>query len=385
MLVFDLKSELENKRRAGLYRQRLINSSAQGVRPTIDGQTLLSFCSNDYLGLANHKKIKLAFTQAVETYGVGSGAAHLINGHSCLHHDCEQRLAAFTGRDRALLFSTGYLANLGIASALLGRHDFVYQDKLNHASLIDAAKISGARLVRYRHNDTAQLASLLQENQAESRKLVMTDGVFSMDGDCADLAEIARISAQHQGWCMVDDAHGFGVLGKTGAGLLEQLELSQQQVPILMATLGKAVGTAGAFVAGSDDLIETLIQQARPYIYTTAAPPAIAAATLCSLDIIERESWRREKLQELIGHFCARMAAIEVELMPSDTAIQPILIGDNNRVLELGKNLMRAGIHVGAIRSPTVPVGSARLRVTLSAAHEKSDIDQLVNTLGQLL
>ncbi len=383
--MFDLKSDLENKRRAGLYRQRLINSSAQGVRPTIDGQTLLSFCSNDYLGLANHKKIKMAFIRAVETYGVGSGAAHLINGHSRLHHDCEQRLAEFTGRDRALLFSTGYLANLGIASALLGRHDFVYQDKLNHASLIDAAKISGARLVRYRHNDTAQLASLLQENQAESRKLVMTDGVFSMDGDCADLAEIARISAQHQGWCMVDDAHGFGVLGKTGAGLLEQLELRQQQVPILMATLGKAVGTAGAFVAGSDDLIETLIQQARPYIYTTAAPPAIAAATLCSLDIIERESWRREKLQELIGYFRARMAAIEVELMPSDTAIQPIVIGDNNRVLELGKNLMHEGIHVGAIRPPTVPVGSARLRVTLSAAHEKSDIDQLVNTLGQLL
>ena len=383
--MFDLKSNLEHKRRAGLYRQRLINTSAQGVRPTIDGQTLLSFCSNDYLGLANHKKIKQAFIQAVETYGVGSGAAHLISGHSRLHHDCEQRLAEFTGRERALLFSTGYLANLGIASALLGRHDFVYQDRLNHASLIDAAKISGARLVRYRHNDTAQLAALLQQNRAESRKLVMTDGVFSMDGDCADLAEIARISAQHQGWCMVDDAHGFGVLGKTGAGLLEQLGLSQKQVPILMATLGKAVGTAGAFVAGSDDLIETLIQQARPYIYTTAAPPAIAAATLCSLDIIERETWRREKLQELIGYFRERMAAIEVELMPSDTAIQPIVIGDDNRVLELGKNLMREGIHVGAIRPPTVPVGSARLRVTLSAAHEKSDIDQLVNTLGQLL
>jgi 8-amino-7-oxononanoate synthase len=213
----------------------------------------------------------------------------------------------------------------------------------------------------------------------------MTDGVFSMDGDCADLAEITRISAQHNGWCMVDDAHGFGVLGKTGAGLLEQLELSQQQVPILMATLGKAVGTAGAFVAGSDELIETLIQQARPYIYTTAAPPAIAAATLCSLDIIERETWRRDKLQELIAYFRGRMAVIEVELMPSETAIQPIVIGDNSRVLELGKNLMREGIHVGAIRSPTVPAGSARLRVTLSAAHEKSDIDQLIDILSRLL
>lgn len=381
--MFDLNSELENKRRAGLFRKRLINNSAQGVRPTIDGRQVLSFCSNDYLGLANHPDIKRAFIQAVENYGVGSGSAHLINGHSQLHHDCEQHLAEFTGRDQALLFSTGYMANLAITSALLGRHDFAYQDKLNHASLIDAAKICGARLVRYRHNDTEQLAALLQENQSESRKLVMTDGVFSMDGDCADLIEISRISARHQSWCMVDDAHGFGVLGKTGAGLLEQLELSQQQVPILMATLGKAVGTAGAFVAGSDDLIETLIQQARPYIYTTASPPAIAAATMCSLAIIEQEAWRREKLQELITYFRERMAGIDVELMPSNTAIQPIVTGDNNRTLELSNKLMREGIHVGAIRPPTVPVGSARLRVTLSAAHEKSDIDQLVNLLAR--
>ncbi|MFV2033422.1 MAG: aminotransferase class I/II-fold pyridoxal phosphate-dependent enzyme, partial [Gammaproteobacteria bacterium] len=214
---------------------------------------------------------------------------------------------------------------------------------------------------------------------------VMTDGVFSMDGDCADLVEISRVSGQHRGWCMVDDAHGFGVLGKTGAGLLEQLELTQQQVPILMATLGKAAGTAGAFVAGSEELIETLIQQARPYIYTTASPPAISAATLCSLDIIERETWRREKLQELIAYFRAGIAVIDVELMPSDTAIQPIVIGDSKRTLELSKNLMREGIHVAAIRPPTVPKGGARLRVTLSAAHEKSDIDLLINALRKQL
>ena len=381
--MFDLKSELDKKRAAGLYRERSISSSAQGIRPTINGRQVLSFCSNDYLGLANHPDIKRAFIQAVETYGVGSGSAHLINGHSQLHHDCEQHLAEFTGRDRALLFSTGYMANLAITSALLGRHDFSYQDKLNHASLIDAAKICGAKLVRYRHKDNAQLASLLQENQTQGRKLVMTDGVFSMDGDCADMTEISRIAARYKSWAMVDDAHGFGVLGNTGAGLLEQLELTQKQVPVLMATLGKAVGTAGAFVAGSDELIETLIQQARPYIYTTASPPAIAAATMCSLAIIEQESWRREKLFELIAYFRDRMAGMEIKLIPSNTAIQPILTGDNNRTLELSKNLMREGIHVGAIRPPTVPVGSARLRVTLSAAHEKSDIDQLINSLAR--
>ncbi len=382
--MFDLKSELEKKRDAGLYRQRLINSSAQGVRQTIDGRQVLSFCSNDYLGLANHPDIKQAFIQAIENYGVGSGSAHLINGHSQLHHDCEQRLAEFTGRDRALLFSNGYMANLAIASALLSRHDFVYQDKLNHASLIDAAKISAAKLIRYRHNDSAHLQDLLSKNDSQTRQLIMTDGVFSMDGDCADLNRLAEIAADSGSWCMVDDAHGFGVLGAKGAGLLEQEGLNQQQIPILMATLGKAIGTAGAFVAGSEELIETLIQQARTYIFTTASPPAIAAATLCSLSIVEQENWRREKLQELIAYFRQTMAPLDYELMPSNTAIQPVVIGDNQRALEISLQLMQKGIHVSAIRPPTVPEGSARLRVTLSAAHEKADIDALVKAFAGL-
>ncbi len=382
--MFDLKSELEKKRDAGLYRQRLINSSAQGVRQTIDGRQVLSFCSNDYLGLANHPDIKQAFIQAIENYGVGSGSAHLINGHSQLHHDCEQHLAEFTGRDRALLFSNGYMANLAIASALLSRHDFVYQDKLNHASLIDAAKISAAKLIRYRHNDSAHLQDLLSKNDSQTRQLIMTDGVFSMDGDCADLNRLAEIAADSGSWCMVDDAHGFGVLGAKGAGLLEQEGLNQQQIPILMATLGKAIGTAGAFVAGSEELIETLIQQARTYIFTTASPPAIAAATLCSLSIVEQENWRREKLQELIAYFRQTMAPLDYELMPSNTAIQPVVIGDNQRALEISLQLMQKGIHVSAIRPPTVPEGSARLRVTLSAAHEKADIDALVKAFAGL-
>ncbi|MCP4431106.1 MAG: 8-amino-7-oxononanoate synthase [Gammaproteobacteria bacterium] len=382
--MFELKSELVSKREAGLYRERRVNASAQGVHSLIEGKQYLSFCSNDYLGLANHPAIKKAFVDAVEQYGVGSGAAHLINGHSQLHHDCEQRLAEFTGRDRALLFSNGYTANLAIASALLGRKDLVFQDRLNHASLIDAARLSGAKLVRYRHNDTGHLQRQLEHHQSSSRKLLMTDGVFSMDGDCADLDNISQLCTANNACCMVDDAHGFGVLGVNGGGLLEDLDLNQQQVPILMATLGKAVGTAGAFIAGSDDLIETLIQQARPYIYTTASPSAISAATLCSLDLIERENWRRQKLAELIDYLRCGLSALEFELMASNTPIQPIIIGDNQRALAISEKLLKQGLLVTAIRPPTVPEGSARLRVTLSAAHEKQDVDKLLNALNKL-
>ncbi|MDH3219791.1 MAG: 8-amino-7-oxononanoate synthase [Gammaproteobacteria bacterium] len=377
----DLQADLDQRRADGLYRRRRIIDSAQGVETRIDGKMVLSFCSNDYLGLANHPDISQAFVDAVGHYGVGSGAAHLINGHSRAHEQLEQRLAEFTGRERALLFSTGYMANIAIASALLGRNDLVYQDRLNHASLLDSARLCDARLVRYRHNDVAQLEALLSDGRRDRRRLIMTDGVFSMDGDCADLESLGRIAAEHGAWAMVDDAHGFGVLGTRGAGLLEQLELAQQQVPILMATLGKAVGTAGAFVAGSEALIETLIQQARPYIYTTASPPALAAATLKAIDIVETESWRREKLFESVAYFRAQAQALGLDLMASETAIQPIVIGDNQEALSLSNALYERGIHVTAIRPPTVPVGSARLRVTLSAAHERAHIDRLIEAL----
>jgi 8-amino-7-oxononanoate synthase len=383
--IKQLDTELAQRRADGLYRQRRIIDSPQGVETHIDGKQLLSFCSNDYLGLANHPAVKQAFVDAVAEYGVGSGAAHLINGHSRLHERCEQRLAEFTGRDRALLFSTGYMANIAIASALLGRNDFIYQDKLNHASLIDGAKLSDAKMVRYRHNDLRQLEDLLSSGRRDHRRLVMTDAVFSMDGDCADVDTLSRIAAEHDAWTMVDDAHGFGVLGERGAGLLEQLGLNQQQVPILMATLGKAAGTAGAFVAGSEVLIETLIQRARPYIYTTASPPAIAAATLKSIDLIESETWRRDKLNESIAYFRQQAESLDVELMPSQTAIQPIVIGGHQKALRLSEALFAQGIHVTAIRPPTVPVGSARLRITLSAAHERVHIDQLVEALRALL
>lgn len=381
----ELAAALEQRRADGLYRRRCIIDSPQGVETVVDGNAVLSFCSNDYLGLANHADIRRALVDAVEKYGVGSGAAHLINGHSRLHEECELRLAEFTGRERALLFATGYLANVAIASALLGRGDLIYQDRLNHASLIDSARLSDAKLLRYRHNDLTRLEALLAESSRQRRRLIMTDGVFSMDGDCADVVGLSRIAAEHGAWLMVDDAHGFGVLGRRGAGLLEQTGLDAGQVPILMATLGKAVGTAGAFVAGSEILVETLIQQARPYIYSTASPPALAAATIAAIDIVEKESWRRDRLHELVSYFRARAQTLDVELMPSQTAIQPLVVGDNERALELSKALFDNGIHVTAIRPPTVPPGSARLRITLSAAHEEQHIDRLLDHLARLL
>lgn len=377
----ELRAELDQRRADGLYRQRRITEGPQSVIQKVDGRQLLSFCSNDYLGLANHPEIKSAFIETAEHSGVGSGAAHLITGHSYWHEACEEKLAEFTGRERALLFSTGYMANLAIASALLNKNDIVIEDKLNHASLIDAARLSDADFKRYAHADLTQLDNRLQQAADYRRRLIMTDGVFSMDGDCADLHGLSSLAAEYNAWLMVDDAHGFGVLGNRGAGLLEAQQKTQQEVPVLMATLGKAAGCFGAFVAGSEPLIETLIQSARSYIYTTATPPALAAATVKSLEIIEKESWRREKLAELIDYFRQQMTTVDLELMPSETAIQPILVGDNHRALKMSESLLEQGVLVTAIRPPTVPAGSARLRVTLSAEHEKQHIDQLVRAL----
>ena len=376
-----LQAELDQRKSEGLYRRRRITEGPQSVIQHVDGQQVLSFCSNDYLGLANHPEIKSALIETVQDSGVGSGAAHLITGHSSWHERCEEKIAEFTGRDRALLFSTGYMANLAIASALLNKSDVIIEDKLNHASLIDAARLSEADFKRYVHADLQQLESRLQQTSDYRRRLVMTDGVFSMDGDCADLHGMSDMSAQYDAWLMVDDAHGFGVLGERGAGLLEAQSITQQQVPILMATLGKAVGCFGAFVAGSESLIETLIQNARSYIYTTATPPALAAATVKSIEIIEKESWRREKLTELIDYFRRQMATVNLQLMASETPIQPILVGDNHQAVAISEALLTQGILVTAIRPPTVPAGTARLRVTLSAEHDKQHIDQLIKAL----
>lgn len=345
----DLRARIQDRQAQHLYRQPRISDSPQQPVMVINGKTLLNFCSNDYLGLANHPQIIKAFQQAANDYGVGSGAAHLINGHSRLHQQLEEALAAFTGRERVLMFSTGYMANLAIANALMDKDDIIFQDRLNHASLIDGALMSEAKLIRYVHNDIKHLSQRIQSNPSPDA-MIMTDGVFSMDGDVAPLRELAEIAQHHQLWLMVDDAHGFGVLGKTGAGLVEELKLTQKDVPILMGTLGKALGTAGAFVAGSQDLIEYLIQVARPFIYTTAQPPAIAGATLASLELVKTEHWRREHLQQLIQHFRQGATQLGLQLMDSNTPIQPILIGDSAKALQISQRLQELGLLVIAIR-----------------------------------
>ncbi len=381
---FDLESALERRRVDGLYRSRRVSDGPQGAERVVDGRRLLNFSSNDYLGLAGDARIATAMKHGVDRYGVGSGAAHLINGHSRAHHALEEELAEFTGRERALLFSTGYMANLGVIAALLGRGDSLYEDRLNHASLIDGGLLSRARLKRYAHADIDALQALLAD-AADGSRLVVSDGVFSMDGDVAPVAGLASACHQHDAWLMIDDAHGLGVLGAQGRGSLNAAGLGQQEVPILMATLGKALGTAGAFVAGSEALIETLIQQARPYIYTTAMPPAIAEASRTALEIARDEDWRRERLQGLIARFRHGAQQIGLTLMSSDTPIQPLLLGDSALANRWSEALLRQGVLVSAIRPPTVPEGSARLRITLSAAHKPAQIDALLSVLAEVL
>ncbi|MEY3289653.1 MAG: 8-amino-7-oxononanoate synthase [Pseudomonadota bacterium] len=383
-----LPGNLEAIADAGLYRSRRVIASPQGVNLQIDGRNVINFCSNDYLGLANHPEVVSAFKNAVDQYGVGSGSAHLICGHSAAHHALEEELAAFTGRDRALLFSTGYMANMGVMSALLGRSDAVFEDRLNHASLLDGGLISGARFKRYAHADVENLNAHLKKTTGN--KLIVTDGVFSMDGDFAPLKALSDAAKASSAWLMVDDAHGLGVIGEHGGGLLEYYGLGQAEVPVLMGTLGKGFGTFGAFVAGSDALIETLIQKSRTYIYTTALPAAVAEATRASLKIIIAENWRRDKLKKLADRF--RLGAGQEGLAVvnpldaksedhSTSAIQPIIIGESQRAVDISNDLLNAGFLVSAIRPPTVPKGSARLRVTFSALHEEYQVDRLLDAL----
>jgi len=379
----NLQNELDERKAKSLYRSRQMLQTPQGANITVDGKRLLNFSSNDYLGLANHPEVIRSFQQAADEFGVGGGASHLVNGHSYHHHQLELELAEFCGRSRALLFCSGYMANVGIINALLHKGDAVFQDKLNHASLLDGGLLSGASFQRYLHDDAASLAKKLTRSDAR-RKLVVTDGVFSMDGNVACLPALVAAAEKHDAWLMVDDAHGVGCLGDSGGGCSELFRLNEQQVPVLVGTLGKAFGTAGAFVAGSDALIETLIQFARTYIYTTSMPPAIAAATRTSLALIKKETWRRAHLADLIEQFKQGCEAIGVVLLPSQSAILPIMIGDAKTALAASDRLSVLGVQVKAIRSPTVPVGQARLRVTLSAAHSKANVIQLLSALNSV-
>ncbi|MHB8622258.1 MAG: 8-amino-7-oxononanoate synthase [Sulfuricaulis sp.] len=377
-----LEQELARRRAQQLYRERQVLESPQGVEVRVGAETLLSFCSNDYLGLANHPQLIAAFRAGAERYGVGAGASHLVSGHSRAHHALEEELADFVGAERALLFSTGYMANLGVLSALTDRHGMIFEDRLNHASLIDAARLTRAKVQRYPHLDTARLAEMLAPSPASG--IITTDAVFSMDGDIAPLAELRGLAAKHGVRLLVDDAHGFGVLGKIGQGTLEQLQVPLLPPVILMGTLGKALGVFGAFVAGEAVLIETLIQRARTYIYTTALPPAVAEAARAGLSIVRAEGWRRQHLAALVAQFRNGAQQLGYAVSACATPIQPLILGDASAALAASRQLRDQGILIPAIRPPTVPEGSARLRVTFSAAHTTAHVNRLLDTLAAM-
>jgi 8-amino-7-oxononanoate synthase len=371
--------------RALRRRRRVIDQypeSHNGTRAIVEGRQVRVFCSNDYLGLAHHSKLQAALQAAAGRFGVGSGAAHLITGHSAPHQRLEEELAQYTGRERALLFSTGYMANLGVLGTFADRSEAVLEDRLNHASLIDGARVCGAKLLRYAHADVAEAAAALEAHPGCT--LIASDGLFSMDGDVAPLRALSALAKRQRAWLLVDDAHGLGVLGREGRGSLEVAGLDSADVPLLVGTLGKAFGCAGAFVAGDAELIELILQRARTYIYTTALPPAMAAAASAALRLAQREGWRREKLRALVARLREGARTLGLPLQPSDSPIQPLMVGDAAHALHLSDALFELGFWVSAIRPPTVPDGSARLRLTLSASHSEADVDQLLEALERV-
>jgi 8-amino-7-oxononanoate synthase len=350
----------------------------------LDGKPCIDFCSNDYLGIAAHPRVTAAFVEAARVHGVGARASHLVTGHQGEHDALEDELAHYTGRERALLFSTGYMANLGVATALVRKGGLVIGDELNHASLIDAGRIARAELAWYPHGDAAALERRLAA-RGPGPALVLTDGVFSMDGDLAPLPALAAACGRHGAFLAVDDAHGLGVLGDRGGGTLEHFGLAAQEVPVLVGTLGKAFGSFGAFVAGDAGLVETLVQRARTYIYTTALPAAVAAAARAALAVSDAEPWRRTRVLELARRFRALAAEARLPLADSATPIQPVLLGGANAAVEASRRLLERGFFVAAIRPPTVPEGGSRLRVALSAAHRDADVEMLVTCLAEVV
>ena len=383
LLHDELATQLTQLENDGLRRRRRTLETPCGPLARVDGRELISFCSNDYLGLANDPALVEAVCTGARQWGVGSGASHLVSGHLLPHEALERQLAAFTGFPKALLLSTGFMANLAIVPALVGRGDAVFADKLNHASLIDAVQLSRADSRRYPHGDLAALERMLGASTAK-RKLILTDAVFSMDGDLAPLPELLALAERFDAWLVIDDAHGFGVLGPQGRGALAHFALPHDERIVYMGTLGKAAGASGAFVAGSATVIEWLLQRARTYIFTTGSSPIIACALLASLDLIEHGDERRAHLQRLTAQLRDGLAATRWQLVPSPTAIQPIIIGDNHEALRVASALLERGLWVPAIRPPTVPKGTARLRVSLTAAHSGEQVAQLVLALRGL-
>lgn len=382
MLLDSLKAELAELDAQSLRRVRRSLDTPCGPHARVDGRDMLAFCSNDYLGLAGEPELADALKAGAERWGCGSGASHLVSGHYTVHDELERRLAAFVGCERALYLSTGFMANSGVIPALVGRGDAIFADRLNHASLVDGALLSRADLHRYPHADVAALERALAASHAK-RKLIVTDSVFSMDGDVAPLADLLALAERFDAWLMVDDAHGFGVLGPEGRGALREAGLDSWRL-VYIGTLGKAAGVSGAFVAGQSDAIEWLMQKARTYIFTTGAPPALATALLKSLDLIEHGADRRRHLAALIAQLRTELKLARWQLMPSRTPIQPVVIGDNAETVAVARALWDDGLWVPAIRPPTVPQGSARLRISLTAAHTARDVERLVAALTRL-
>lgn len=378
----DLETQLEVLRSHRLFRTRRIVESPQGREIVVDGRTLLNFSSNDYLGLANDPRIAQAFQEGIKTWGTGSGASHLISGHTAAHHALEEELADFVSRPRALLFGSGYAANVGVINALLSVGDQVFEDRLNHASLLDGGWISRADFHWFEHRDIDQLECLVAE-RAESpcRRLIVSDGIFSMDGDRCRLEELTAIAQRTRSWLQIDDAHGIGVYGDHGKGTVDPNRYTTLDVPILIGTLGKAFGTAGAFVAGEDALIETLIQRSRNYIFTTAMPAALACATSRSLEIVQHESWRRSRLTSLVKRFQEGVRSLNLAIPQARSPIQPLVLGATEMTLKVASSLEEQGCFVVPIRPPTVPVDTSRLRITFTAAHSEADVDRLLEAL----
>ncbi|MBT0960180.1 8-amino-7-oxononanoate synthase [Denitromonas iodatirespirans] len=381
-LLDHLRGEMAERAAKALIRRRRTLDTPCGPHAVVDGREMLTFCSNDYLGLAAHPALAAALKEGVARWGGGAGAAHLVSGHYAVHERLEARLAEFTGCERTLFFSTGYMVNMGVAAALVGRGDAIFADRLNHASLVDGALLSRAEHHRYPHADTAALARLLAASTAR-RKLIVTDGVFSMDGDIAPLAELLALAEAHDAWLLVDDAHGFGVLGPQGRGALAAAGLAHWRL-LMVGTLGKAAGLSGAFVAGQGEVIEWLMQTMRTYLFTTGAPPALAHALLTAIDLIEHGDALRARLTAHRQQLHDTLTLHRWQLMPSPTPIQPVKIGDNAAALAAANALWDAGLWVPAIRPPTVPPGTARLRISLSAAHTADDIARLTESLHRI-
>ena len=379
----DLETDLDALRNHRLFRTRRVVESPQGREVVVDGRTLLNFSSNDYLGLASDPRIAQAFQDGIRTWGTGSGASHLISGHTAAHHALEEELADFVERPRALLYGSGYAANVGVINALLSVGDQVFEDRLNHASLLDGGWISRAEFHWFEHRDIQQLRCLVTDRASlPCRRLIVSDGVFSMDGDQCRLDDLIALAQRTDSWLQIDDAHGIGVYGEHGKGTVDPARYSTQDVPVLIGTLGKSFGTAGAFVAGEEALIETLIQKSRNYIFTTAMPAALACATSRSLEIVKHEAWRRTRLNSLVSRFQEGVRTLNLPVPESSSPIQPLVLGATDTTLSVARSLEEHGCFVVPIRPPTVPIGTSRLRITFTSAHSEADVDRLLDALG---